>query len=200
MDEYGFRYYNPETGRWLNRDPIEERGGINLYNCVGNNPINGVDLNGLLIIYIGGAMEQTLGQLDGFGDFVGAGESFPWDSTDAIVERIRNSSGQDKCEPNILVGHSCGGDTAHRVARKLREEDRLSCLFVVTLDPVSQFDRFVGDRREPDSVSEWINVAQSAGPVDRVFDVPVVGAVAGGVWAGLGAIFMQSDMVGTGGG
>ncbi|NJO93555.1 MAG: RHS repeat-associated core domain-containing protein [Hydrococcus sp. RM1_1_31] len=23
---YGYRFYNPETGRWINRDPIEERG------------------------------------------------------------------------------------------------------------------------------------------------------------------------------
>jgi len=24
---YGLRYYNPSTGRWISRDPIEERGG-----------------------------------------------------------------------------------------------------------------------------------------------------------------------------
>ena len=35
-----FRQYNPETGRWLSRDPIEERGGINLYGYVGNNVTN----------------------------------------------------------------------------------------------------------------------------------------------------------------
>ncbi len=34
---YGFRYYNPETGRWLSRDPIGERGGLNLYAFVKNN-------------------------------------------------------------------------------------------------------------------------------------------------------------------
>jgi hypothetical protein len=28
---YGFRYYNPSTGRWLNRDPIAEAGGLNLW-------------------------------------------------------------------------------------------------------------------------------------------------------------------------
>src|SRR5690606_11439989 len=31
---YGFRYYDPETGRWPNRDPIEEEGGYNLYGFV----------------------------------------------------------------------------------------------------------------------------------------------------------------------
>ncbi len=27
---YGYRYYDPVTGRWPSRDPIEERGGVNL--------------------------------------------------------------------------------------------------------------------------------------------------------------------------
>jgi hypothetical protein len=29
-------FYNPDTGRWLNRDPIGERGGINLFAAMGN--------------------------------------------------------------------------------------------------------------------------------------------------------------------
>lgn len=40
---YGYRYYQPNTGRWLGRDPIEERGGINLYSMVVNDPISWVD-------------------------------------------------------------------------------------------------------------------------------------------------------------
>ncbi len=46
---YGYRYYNTSTGRWLNRDPIGEQGGINLYGFVANNPINAVDFLGLFI-------------------------------------------------------------------------------------------------------------------------------------------------------
>jgi len=49
MFYYGFRYYNPETGRWLSRDPIGERGGLNLYGFVGNNPIRWFDLLGLSV-------------------------------------------------------------------------------------------------------------------------------------------------------
>jgi hypothetical protein len=40
-------FYDANLGRWLNRDPIEEVGGINLYGFVENSPIDGVDLLGL---------------------------------------------------------------------------------------------------------------------------------------------------------
>ena len=40
-------FYNPTTGRWLNRDPIEEAGGLNQYGFVENNPANQVDVLGL---------------------------------------------------------------------------------------------------------------------------------------------------------
>ena len=43
---YGYRYYDPKTGRWLSRDPIEEEGGINLYGFVGNDGVNKWDLLG----------------------------------------------------------------------------------------------------------------------------------------------------------
>jgi RHS repeat-associated protein len=45
---YGYRYYSTSLGRWLNRDPIEERGGMNLYGFVGNDPIRRIDELGLI--------------------------------------------------------------------------------------------------------------------------------------------------------
>ena len=44
---YVFRYRQPETGQWLNRDQIWERGGFNLYGFVGNDCVNGIDFLGL---------------------------------------------------------------------------------------------------------------------------------------------------------
>jgi RHS repeat-associated protein len=41
------RYYDPSTGRFLNRDPMQEKGGRNLYCFVFNNPINQFDPYGL---------------------------------------------------------------------------------------------------------------------------------------------------------
>jgi RHS repeat-associated protein len=43
---YTYRYYDPVTGRWPSRDPIEEEGGINLYGFVGNDGVGRVDVMG----------------------------------------------------------------------------------------------------------------------------------------------------------
>jgi len=42
-----FAHYNPSTGRWLNRDPIAESGGFNLYLFVRDNPVTKSDKLGL---------------------------------------------------------------------------------------------------------------------------------------------------------
>ena len=44
---YGYRFYHPPNRRWLNRDPIEEKGGNNLYVFCSNNSIAKVDYIGL---------------------------------------------------------------------------------------------------------------------------------------------------------
>jgi RHS repeat-associated protein len=46
MIDYLNRIYKPSDGRWLNRDPIEEQGGINLYGMVSNDPVNRWDYLG----------------------------------------------------------------------------------------------------------------------------------------------------------
>ncbi|MCH7229097.1 RHS repeat-associated core domain-containing protein [Haloferula sp. A504] len=47
---YGYRWYDPVTGRWPSRDPIGERGGFNLYRFTGNSGISKFDLLGLMVI------------------------------------------------------------------------------------------------------------------------------------------------------
>jgi RHS repeat-associated protein len=44
---FGYRHYNPDTGRWLCRDPLQEPGGPNLYAYCQNDPINLIDPLGL---------------------------------------------------------------------------------------------------------------------------------------------------------
>ena len=43
---YGYRYYDPLTGRWPSRDPIGEKGGVNLYGYVFNAPNGWYDFLG----------------------------------------------------------------------------------------------------------------------------------------------------------
>jgi RHS repeat-associated protein len=43
---YGFRYYAPWLGRWLNPDPAGTVDGLNLYCMVGSNPITYLDVRG----------------------------------------------------------------------------------------------------------------------------------------------------------
>lgn len=50
---YGYRYYDPTVGRWASRDPLEEKGGLNLFGFVYNSPRQYIDRNGLDIFGIG---------------------------------------------------------------------------------------------------------------------------------------------------
>ena len=47
MYYYLYRFYVPGLHRWLNRDPIGEEGGVNLYSLVSNRPTYSVDPTGL---------------------------------------------------------------------------------------------------------------------------------------------------------
>ncbi len=44
---YGYRYFDPATGRWPSRDPIEEAGGLSLYGFVNNTPGSRHDVLGM---------------------------------------------------------------------------------------------------------------------------------------------------------
>jgi RHS repeat-associated protein len=74
---YGYksRFYDPTPGRWLNRDPIGELDGVNLYRFVGNNPVSRVDPYGLswqgnIMIGSWTAAGTIIG---GLGGFIGGG-------------------------------------------------------------------------------------------------------------------------------
>jgi RHS repeat-associated protein len=61
LDFAMYRAYDPSYGRWLDRDPIGEAGGLNLYAYVGGNPISLADNFGLMGHAPGGIGPNNLG-------------------------------------------------------------------------------------------------------------------------------------------
>ncbi len=80
---WGERYDWPELGRWLNRDPIEEAGGVNLYAYAMNAPTYLWDVGGLCVLSSadttcakeGNTCEDEIPP--GFGKWPGIGEDVP---------------------------------------------------------------------------------------------------------------------------
>ncbi|OUR97366.1 hypothetical protein A9Q84_13660 [Halobacteriovorax marinus] len=69
--------YNPETGRWLSKDPIQFGGGdTNLYRYVLNDPVNFVDPGGMTVEEIykkakkdaANSIRNALKRIKGWGD------------------------------------------------------------------------------------------------------------------------------------
>jgi len=58
---YGYRYYNANTGRWLSRDKAAESGGHNLYAFVENKPASAVDGDGRFIAWFAAGLKEDCG-------------------------------------------------------------------------------------------------------------------------------------------
>jgi hypothetical protein len=146
MFYYGFRYYDPDTGRWLNRDPIGINGGLNLYGMVANSPLNYIDLLGLDLYAIDGTGNHTSAgsniprfvarYSDGNASYFGGpgnpvdGKGFLGKSSglgsagivDAIVEQICKDFASNQNIKIDLVGFSRGAAIANEIATKLSED------------------------------------------------------------------------------
>lgn len=88
VTEYGYRYYSPETGRWVSKDPTGEKGGVNLYGMVGNDPVNSTDNLGLTEFYVVGSLVDERGDPD-----------------EGIVDVILRFFGRNVLEPVSDVDH-----------------------------------------------------------------------------------------------
>ncbi|WP_446011326.1 RHS repeat domain-containing protein, partial [Candidatus Electrothrix sp.] len=198
---YGYRYYLPELGRWLSRDPIGEDGGLNLYVFVGNDGVNRFDLLGKKDYWIGGGGDKY--SLLGFGPtnlmrklVIGPyGKSFPlkdvyggYEEVADIVTDIEQRYKEKPCEPINLIGHSYGGAAAIDIAAKLKSK-KIKVNVLITLDPVAAIPR-----SNPDNYEIWVNVYQDQTLVDIVATIPLVGQALGSIGSLLAMPFERHDI------
>ena len=95
---YGRRFYDPRNGRFVGRDPIEEKGGLNLHQFVRNDPLNRWDQLGLVPNrdpYPPGAVWRNMGPFAG-------GNAILWEAFygdepagDSFIESLGHSFGND---------------------------------------------------------------------------------------------------------
>ena len=106
MDLAVYRAYDPDLGRWLSRDPIEENGGLNLYRYVENSPTSHTDRLGLLVDAYFNIQQQVLTVIDR-------------DTNAVVTVRAHAGSGpfqNDPASTNVpehkdVNGHRVGGPT-----------------------------------------------------------------------------------------
>ncbi len=91
-----FRYYEPETGRYVSPDPIGLTGGINIYGYAKQNPLSFVDQNGLWAI--GDPLPQGIvDAVAGFGDSLTFGITYG-------IREAMNINNVNMCSRSYLSG------------------------------------------------------------------------------------------------
>jgi RHS repeat-associated protein len=100
---YGYRFYLPGSGRWMTRDPIGERGGMNLYAFVGNNPINKFDPMGLFDPFTAQTTTLPPEAAKFVADYMANFESMPI-SQGAYANQFRQQAWQDALQAAQRAG------------------------------------------------------------------------------------------------
>ena len=123
------RWYDPDYKFWLSPDPIGEKGGLNLYGFVGNNPVSGIDpwglkkFNNCMVAIVSGhygwVLELATGKKKDYSDFtrIGPLSCRSGETNDEIPEQNRISSfptpteriGNNKYSDNDEYNNGGGG-------------------------------------------------------------------------------------------
>ena len=91
-----YRAYDPNLGRWINRDPMGEKGGVNLYGYVENNPVSRID-------YYGKSWTS-----DAWNVFSGFSDVITFGLTDVERDLLGNNNTVDKCSKAYKAGELLG--------------------------------------------------------------------------------------------
>ena len=92
------RFYYPILGRWVNRDPIQERGGKNIYVAFSNHPFEFVDTDGCEVIDTGNGLILT----SGVNEVISAPKGTSSDSKRKYIPKLANPNGDFYKEPLVI--------------------------------------------------------------------------------------------------
>ncbi len=102
---FGARDYNPELGRWLNKDPIKFTGGLNnLYDYVGQDPVNWMDVNGKWLNFAVGFTAGVVAR-----GFTGASSNIAGQAYDMLYTgNIKDISNIECYNKGAIIGSAIG--------------------------------------------------------------------------------------------
>jgi RHS repeat-associated protein len=113
---YNYRHYSPMIGRWLGRDPLEEKDALNLLLFAANNPVCFYDIAGMLTtgLAVGPYPVPIPGVEDQGGNFGSAGAAAPTPfpvKDDCSCAAGSNTGVRNKVDPATLPVNGCGPET-----------------------------------------------------------------------------------------
>jgi RHS repeat-associated protein len=146
VTDYTYRWYDPLTGRWSSRDPIEEEGGMNLYGFVGNNGIDFFDMLGEKKGKVnGGKQRKERKRKDSqrenqenkehnrnkrknkeTEDDIEDGSGDAWDDLDDLITEIEETIG----DPAGKIAEKSGSEMCDEEAKKTNYEKGCACCYV----------------------------------------------------------------------
>ena len=125
---YGYRHYNSSTGRWINRDPVEEDGGENLYGMAVNNPVGLFDFNGLNVVReLAEDMRQRMRDVKVnirfFSDWLlnREEEVKSYGQNDRLTQLLMTSNGMKEIKSQISAGNCQSGRYNYETLQGYRE-------------------------------------------------------------------------------
>jgi RHS repeat-associated protein len=111
---YGYRYYSPKLGRFINRDPLGESGGMNLYGFAGNSPSNFNDYLGLnttfQVPWV--AYNPYTGQV--YGNFTATATLSDWYGGNDGGKLLSSNAGSDKYGYLVSINSVSAGSVVFR--------------------------------------------------------------------------------------
>ena len=171
---YGYRYYKPELGRWINRDPIGEEGGLNVYGFVQNRATIAYDHLGLSPCTLNETIDLVRGSAE-WHVFVNSGNlnagaagsfkgediriSRPSESSRCgfLWRRVRLQYSLSDCKGQIIIVHGGGRTPEESLAHEMQHWAYYQEAHQAVSDAVNQYNDACVCRPCQGAIDSWLS-------------------------------------------